>query len=263
MVYKTKEYYEQVSDYDLESMNQSKLDIPFWNELIKRYMPRHVLELACGSGRIGIELLHNSETLHLEGLDINETMLAMYRQKLSSEPDTLKQRVILHQADMSNYNLEKKGKFDLIFLPYNSLGYLHETTQQLNTFRKAYEHLAVGGRFVIDIILSVMILGDASPRAFDEVIEAPDGTVKMLLHSIHQYDRHKQIDHVTLIREKFFSTGQSERYLLQNDLRKFFPGELQLLFLATGFDIEAIYGDYSWGSFEQGTRQIIIGVKTA
>ena len=51
MPYNMGEYYERVSDYDLEYQSQSELDIPFWCELVMRYTPRRVLELACGSGR--------------------------------------------------------------------------------------------------------------------------------------------------------------------------------------------------------------------
>jgi SAM-dependent methyltransferase len=255
------EDYYRVNDYELESQNQSKMDIPFWLDLIKRYKCNDVLELACGSGRIGIELLRNLDTLYVEGLDIDDAMLAAYRQKLDAEQVTLQQRATLHHADMCDYDLEKKGKFDLIFLPYNSIGHLYETKQQLDAFHRAYEHLAPGGRFIVDTLLSRIGSGDAFPRAHDDIIEAPDGMVTMLLHSIHQYNRYKQIDHTTLIREKFFKSGLHERYLTQVDVRINFPGELRLLFLATGFDIEACYGDYSCGSFEQGTRQIIIGLK--
>ena len=43
----------------------------------------------------------------------------------------------------------------------------------------------------------------------------------------------------------------------------FFPRELQLLFLASGFAIDAIYGSYDWKPFGQGTRQIVVGRKPA
>ena len=64
------EYYERINDYDLEYQSQSELDIPFWRELMMRYTPQRVLELACGSGRIGIELLHSPGNFQLEGLDM-------------------------------------------------------------------------------------------------------------------------------------------------------------------------------------------------
>jgi SAM-dependent methyltransferase len=262
MKYKMEEYYQHVADYELVCQSQSELDIPFWREFIKRYEPTHVLELACGSGRIGIELLRGSQTFHLEGLDINEDMLAAYREKLEHAPDAIKRRVSLHYGDMCHYDLENKGQFDLIFLPFNSLGHLYETRQQLDAFRTTYEHLAPGGRFVVDIYLPRNISGDSSPQFYlDDVIETADGTYTLVVYSTHQYNRYEQIDHMTYIHEKFFASGTNERHLIRLDSRAFFPGELQMLFQVAGFEVEGIYGGYAWQPFERGTRQIVIGRK--
>ncbi len=67
MPYNMGEYYERVNDYDLEYQSQTQQDVPFWCELVMRYTPERVLELACGSGRIGIELLHSPGNFQLEG----------------------------------------------------------------------------------------------------------------------------------------------------------------------------------------------------
>lgn len=262
MTYRMDEYYRRIDDYELVCQSQSEMDIPFWRELIRRYEPTLVLELACGSGRIGIELLRDPQSFHLEGLDIDEHMLAAYREKLDREPDMVQRRVSLHHSDMCQYDLENKGQFDLIFLPFNSLGHLYETKQQLDAFRATYEHLAPGGRFVVDVYLPRNCSGDALPQVYlDEMIEAPDETYTMVVCSTHQYDRYEQIDHITFIYEKFFASGANERYLTRLDARAFFPGELRMLFQVSGFDIENIYGGYAWQPFERGTRQIIIGCK--
>jgi hypothetical protein len=48
MLYHLGEYYERSDDYDLEYQSQSEQDVPFWRELVMRYTPERVLELACG-----------------------------------------------------------------------------------------------------------------------------------------------------------------------------------------------------------------------
>src|SRR6266571_2703577 len=165
MPYDMGEYYERVSDYDLEYQSQSEQDVPFWRELVMRYTPQRVLELACGSGRIGIELLHSPGDFQLEGLDIAPEMLNAYRRKLEREPEAVQQRVMLHEGDMTTYNLEHKGQFDLIFLPFNSITHLYEIEQQLDAFNNTYEHLVEGGRFVVDIFLpDIDYLSDALNR---------------------------------------------------------------------------------------------------
>lgn len=266
MAHKMGEYYERVSDYDLEYQSQSEQDIPFWRELVMRYTPARVLELACGSGRIGLELLRGPGDFSLEGLDLEPDMLSAYRRKLEREPEAVQQRVILHQGDMREYGLEHKGEYDLIFLPFNSIAHLYEIEDQLAAFRTTYDHLLPGGRFVVDMFLPDLdYLSDALNRPshvyLEEEIEGPDNEFTMLLYTTRKYDPVEQEQHITWIHEKFSQTGEHERYLTRLDMHMFFPRELQLLFLSTGFRIEAIYGDYQWKPFGKGTRQIVVGRK--
>src|SRR5581483_3500024 len=232
MPYHMGEYYERVDDYELEYQSQSEQDVPFWCELVMRYTPQRVLELACGSGRIGIELLHMPGDFQLEGLDIAPEMLAAYRRKLEREPASVQQRVTLHEGDMCDYALAHKGEFDLILLPFNSISHLYEIEQQLNTFNNTYDHLAPGGRFVVDIFLpDIDYLSDALNRPshvyLEDEIDAP-GEFTMLLYSSRKYDTFEQLQHITWTHEKFFETGEHERYLTRLDMHIFFPRELQL-----------------------------------
>ena len=262
MAYAVGEYYERVDDYDLTYQSQSKQDLPFWQELVLRYLPQRALELACGSGRIGLELLRGPGDFLLEGIDISEEMLAAYRRKLERETDTLQQRITLHEGDICDFELPHKGEFDLIFLPFNSIAHLYELEQQLGAFKHTYEHLAPGGRFVVDILLpDIDYLSNALNRPshvyLEDEIEAPE-EFTMLLYSSRKYEQIEQLQHITWTHEKFFETGENERYLTRLDMHVFFPRELQLLFLATGFGIEAIYGGYDWRPFGSGTRQIVV-----
>jgi SAM-dependent methyltransferase len=266
MPYAMGEYYERVNDYDLTYQSQSEQDLPFWLELVMRYTPQRVLELACGSGRIGLELLRGPGTFKMEGLDIESAMLAAFQRKLEREPESLRERVTLHQGDMTAYQLENKGSFDLIFLPFNSICHLYELEQQLDAFRTTYEHLAPGGRFVVDTFLpDIDYLSDALNRPshvyLEDEIEDPNAEFTMLLYTTRKYDQYEQVQHITWTHEKFFTSGENERYLSKLDMHLFFPRELQLLFLASGFAIEAIYGDYQWKPFGKGTRQIVVGRK--
>lgn len=266
MAYAVGEYYERVDDYDLEYQEQSEQDVPFWRELVMRYTPQCVLELACGSGRIGVELLHSPGSFELEGLDIAPEMLTAYRRKLAREAESVQQRVTLHQGDMCDYQLAHKGAFDLILLPFNSICHLYEIEQQLSTFKNVYEHLAPGGRFVVDTFLpDIDYLSNALNRPsnvyLEDEIAAPDDEFTMLLYSSRKYDTFEQVQHIIWTHEKFFATGENERYLTTLDMHVFFPRELQLLFLATGFQIDAIYGSYDWKPFGKGTRQIVVGRK--
>jgi len=263
MAYAVGEYYERAEEYDLEYQSQSEQDVPFWQELVARYLPERVLELACGSGRIGLELLRGPGSFNMVGLDLSEEMLGAYRRKLSRESETLQQRITLHAGDMCNYALPHL--FDLIFLPFNSISHLYEIEQQLATFKNTYDHLAPGERFMVDIELpDIDYLSNALNRPshvyLEDEIEVPD-EYTMLLYSSRKYDTIEQIQRIHWVHEKFFETGEHERFLTKLDMHIFFPRELQLLFLASGFRVEAIYGGYDWKPFGQGTRQIVVGHK--
>src|SRR5260370_4481279 len=105
MPYDMGEYYERASDYDLEYQSQTEQGVPFWYELVMRYTPQRVLELAFAGVRIGIELLHSPGDFQLEGLDISPEMLDAYRRKLAREPESVQRRVTCHEADIPNYPL--------------------------------------------------------------------------------------------------------------------------------------------------------------
>ncbi len=267
MPYEMGEYYKRVNDYDLEYQGQSEQDVPFWKELVMRYTPRHVLELACGSGRIGMELLQGPGDFLLDGLDIEPEMLKAYLRKVSQESPEIQQRVKLVEGDMCDYQLPAKGDYDLIFLPFNSICHLYEIEHQLEAFRNAWEHLAPNGRFVVDTFLpDIDYLSDALNRPsnvyLEDEIEDPDDEFTMLLYTSRKFDPHEQLQHIVWTHEKFFhESGENERYLTKLDMHVFFPRELQMLFLATGFSIDAIYGSYDWKPFGRGTRQIVVGRK--
>lgn len=266
MPYEMGEYYERVSDYDLEYQSQSEQDVPFWQELMVRYTPQHVLELACGSGRIGLELLKVPGAFRLDGLDLEPAMLKAYQRKLGELPEATQQRVSLHQGDMCDYDLPAKGTYDLVILPFNSISHLYEIEQQFAAFTKTLEHLAPGGRFVVDVFLpDIDYLSDALNRPstvyLEDELESPEGDFTMMLYTTRKYDAFEQLQHLTWTHEKFFETGENERYLTRLDMHVFFPRELQFLFLATGFSIESIYGGYDWKPFGKGTRQIVVGRK--
>lgn len=267
MAYAVGEYYESAEEYDLEYQSQSEQDVPFWRELVLRYLPQRALELACGSGRIGLELLRSPGDFSLEGLDISEDMLTAYRRKLSRESEELQRRVTLHAGDMCDYQLPHKGEFDLIFLPFNSIAHLYEVEQQLAAFTNTCDHLAPGGHFVVDVFLpDIDYLSNALNRPshvyLEDEIEVPD-EYTMLLYSSRKYDQIEQNQRITWIHERFLESGEHERSLTRLDMHVFFPRELQLLFLASGFAIEAIYGSYDWKPLGEGTRQIVVGRKIA
>lgn len=101
-----------------------------------------ILEVACGTGRIYLELL--KEGLDVVGIDISEEMIAALKAK--AEEMGLKPKV--HVADMRTFRLN--DRFGLIIVPFRSFLYNLTTEDQLKTLKNFRSHLAPGGRLVLN-----------------------------------------------------------------------------------------------------------------
>lgn len=101
-----------------------------------------ILEVACGTGRVYLELL--KEGLDVVGIDISEDMIAALKAK--AEGMGLKPEV--HVADMRDFSLSQR--FKLIIVPFRSFLYNLTTDDQLKTLKNFRRHLAPGGRLVLN-----------------------------------------------------------------------------------------------------------------
>jgi len=106
-----------------------------------------ILELACGTGRVGIPLARIG--YEVVGIDISADMLKIYREKVSKEMCRVKNRIRLIEDDITNMELNEK--FDMIILPATTICLFDEEMIR-KIFSFVYEHLAEGGRFVFDWI---------------------------------------------------------------------------------------------------------------
>ncbi len=99
------------------------------------------LELAIGTGRIGIPLLRRG--VSVTGIELSEPMVTRLRAKVDAE--TLPVTV----GDMATTVVD--GDFTLVYLVFNTIGNLRTQAEQVACFRNAARHLRPGGRFVIEL----------------------------------------------------------------------------------------------------------------
>lgn len=107
---------------------------------------RRVLELACGTGIVAIDLARAGS--EVTGLDVSAEMLQVAGEKIAREDADVQSRVRLLQADMKDFKLGQE--FDAIFLAGNSFGYLTALDEQRSCLRTIYRHLRPGGLAVIE-----------------------------------------------------------------------------------------------------------------
>ena len=99
------------------------------------------LELAVGTGRVAIPLAARGVPVH--GIELSEAMVAQLRAKPGGE------RVEVTVGDMTETRVD--GEFGLAYLVFNTIGNVPSQDDQVAVFRNAADHLAPGGRFVVEV----------------------------------------------------------------------------------------------------------------
>lgn len=103
--------------------------------------PGAALELAIGTGRVGIALA--SRGVPVTGIELSEPMVRQLRRRV----DEAALPVVV--GDMSTTRVA--GEFALVYLVWNTISNLRTQGEQVDCFRNAARHLSSGGRFVIEL----------------------------------------------------------------------------------------------------------------
>jgi SAM-dependent methyltransferase len=98
------------------------------------------LELAIGTGRIGLPLSQRGVPVH--GIELSRAMAARLRAKPGGDA------IAVTIGDMATTRVD--GTFTLAYLVYNTINNLTSQGAQAACFRNVAEHLAPGGCFVIE-----------------------------------------------------------------------------------------------------------------
>jgi trans-aconitate methyltransferase len=246
--------------YDLEH-GESEADIGFFTALIQRWRPGSLLELACGNGRVTIPLARAAKAWGgcVTGVELSSEMLESARAKPGSD------EVTWCEGDLRAWEVPQP--YDLIVSPCASMSHLLSLDEQLTAWRRAYANLNPGGRFVVaEVMANLPVLAESMqipPRVALEIDgdKADESTGQRLIrYRTTRYRAHEQSATVHSIYDRFSdgACNDPERFLSDYDCHVFFPRELQLLFIATGFEIEAIWGDYRFRPPTHVSRQLIV-----
>jgi ubiquinone/menaquinone biosynthesis C-methylase UbiE len=255
------EFYRSASDYDLRYGHGSNVDVAFWIALRERLGARRVLELGCGSGRVTLPLARAgaAQGVTIIGLDLSSAMLDGARTKLASEPAEVMAAVRLVEGDMRSFALDER--FDLIFVPFNTLGHLHAIDDQIACLTTARRHLAPGGRFAAEVTqlgLDELHRGVAEPdRLFvHDATTDPATGERLVRHRRYRYRRDTQTADSHFVEERLTTGGDVIVQTADLRLHVYFPRELELLFRLAGYQIEAAYGDYAFGPFTAASEYL-------
>jgi ubiquinone/menaquinone biosynthesis C-methylase UbiE len=261
--------YRHPEEYDLEHLGDSE-DVEFYVSLVRRLQPRKVLELGCGTGRITLPLAEQGAQLAFDvtGLDSQAEMLETAKKRLLEAPPKVRERLRLIQGDMRTWQSE--SAFDLIVIPCSSISHLLSLQDQLTVWNQCRRNLRPGGRFVVEITMPNMATFADSfnvpPRALVEIdvdkSDESDG-VRFIRRKTSRYLSHEQCAQTRFLYEKYQNGRAIDGYIDDFAGHVFFPRELQLLFLHTGFEVEQTLGDYRGRPLKPNSPLIIMIGKLA
>jgi ubiquinone/menaquinone biosynthesis C-methylase UbiE len=116
-----------------------------------------LLDVACGTG---LHLSSLQQHFQVEGLDLDEGLLAIARQRLPNVP--------LHHADMTDFNLG--CTFDVVTCLFSAIGYVKTLDKLSRAVQCMGRHLAPGGVVLIEpwFTPETWYPGTVSARFIDE-----------------------------------------------------------------------------------------------
>ncbi|MBV9469635.1 MAG: class I SAM-dependent methyltransferase [Abitibacteriaceae bacterium] len=261
--------YQRPSDYDLEHVGDTD-DIEFFVSLLGRLKPQRVLELACGNGRVTVPLAEAGarEGFDVVGLELVPEMLEAARKRQEEASSAAQERLSLAEGDMRTWKAEQP--FDVIVTPCSSVCHLLTLEDQLAAWRCAYENLLPGGRFVVDVTMPDQgAYADSFRSPARELVEVDLDTfdeatqTRLIRYKTTRYLAHEQRASIRFLYDKFVADAPPERSISDFQSHVYYPREMQLLFMQTGFEVETFYGDYRSRPLGPNSPQMIFcGVKS-
>lgn len=232
MNYSNLETYADPITYDLES-SRYEVQTSILLELAKQ-ASGPVLELGCGTGRVTIPLAQRG--IDMTGLDILPHMIEHARTKAEELP------IKWVCDDVRSFQLETQ--YSLIFTRGAVFQHLLNRSDQEAMLMRVQEHLAPGGRFVIDV-------GFKNPKSMVNVPEEQDWYSfiddkgrEVQVAGTDQFDHVQQIWHQTFNRRWHADDEPQSSGPIKLALRYFMPQEMEALLHYNGFTVLSRYGDW-------------------
>ncbi|PFG65819.1 methyltransferase family protein [Propionibacteriaceae bacterium ES.041] len=193
-----------------------------------------VLELAIGTGRIGLPLSRRG--IEVSGIELSRAMVDQLRRKPGNEA------IEVTVGDMAEARVP--GSFRLAYLVFNTIGNLIDQESQVACFRNAAEHLEPGGHFVIE--LGVPRLQDLQPGRWDLISDFSPGHV--CIDRFEPLTQRLESHHWTRQDDGSFRPGFTpQRYV--------FPAELDLMARLAGMSLVQRWADWDRSPFTAASRK--------
>ena len=231
-----------------DGMNTHIDDLQFYKKWLPKNADAKILELCCGTGRLTIPIAKDG--YDITGIDYTSSMLE--QAKLKAFEAGLDIRFI--EADIRTLNLQEK--YDLIFIPFNSIHHLYKNEDLFKALSVVKNHLKGGGLFLLDCFnpnIQYIVEGEKEQKEIANYT-TNDGR-EVLIRQTMRYDKTTQINRIEW---HYFINGKFDS--VQNlDMRMFFPQELDSYLAWNGFQIIHKYGGFEEEAFNDDSgKQVFV-----
>lgn len=229
--YKVGDLIYDASLYD--GLNTFLSDLQFYTKWLPTNKGAKILELCCGTGRLTIPIAKEGHAIC--GIDNSTSMLKQAKAKAVEAGLEIE----FIEADIRTLDLPEK--YDLIFIPFNSIHHLYQNEDLFKVFDTVKKHLKNDGLFLLDCYnpnIHYIVEGE---KGLNEIATYTtiDGR-KVVIKQTMQYETKTQINRIEwhyYINDHFDS--------IQNlDMRMFFPQELDCYLELNGFNIIHKFGNF-------------------
>ena len=228
-------------------------NLPFYVDAY-RETPGLVAELGVGDGRIAIEAAKAGKPI--VGVDSSSQML--HRCRAKARAAGVLDRLTLIHADFRDFNLPQPA--ELITIPFHSIGHLVTMDDKREGLRHIYDQLAPGGRlifdhFVFDLEAARSRYGVANLRA---EYTNPETGRDTLLWVTSRFEPETQRIRIITWTDEIDGVGVMVRRQYRRLTFSWLePPQTRMLLEETGFEIEALYGDFDHSPFSDDSPEQI------
>ncbi len=229
-----------------DGMNTNLTDLPFYKRWLPKNKDARILELCCGTGRLTIPIAKAG--YDISGIDNMSSMLEQAKVKASEAG----LKIDFIEADMRTLDLPEK--YDLIFIPFNSIHHLYENEDLFKALNVVKKHLKEGGLFLFDCFNPNIQFIVESEKEQKEIANytTNDGR-EVLIKERMIYENKTQMNRIEW---HYYINGVFDS--IQNlDMRLFFPQELDAYLAWNGFTILHKFGSFEETAFENHSEKQI------
>jgi SAM-dependent methyltransferase len=215
-----------------------------------------VLEVACGTGRIAIDLAQQG--MQVTGFDISHEMLEIAR-KLGAGM----QNVRWEAADMRSFEMGER--YGLVVIPGHSFQFMLTPSDQLACLASIKRHLLPGGRLVVHIDhqdpgwLWDLYKGNGGKYKQVQEVPHPESGNPVVVSRAWTYEPCTQTACASTVWEEQDAQGKPVRRWERGPvaLHCIFRFEMEHLLARAGFTIRAVYGNFERAPLQNDSSEMI------